>query len=389
MVNDEVTKVRVNGDGSTKTVSFAFKYSSDSSIKVYKIATDVTPEVATLQVLNTDYTVAAGSPQGGVVTFTTAPSVAEDGFVKLDEPYTQAVDIPSGGVFREEAVEAGLDKPVILCQQLREEISRSIQLPETSDIASVSFDTPVADRALVWQDDGGGAWTAVSSASNPDDAATYASAAAASATESSSYATAASASVTSAQTAQGLAEDARDEAVAAAAAALIPDPSGNDLELLRANSGGTALEYSGVKISTDGTFAAASDSLIPTQNATKTYADGLVAPSSVIYTGGTMTGATKTGYEFTHRKFGNIVFFRLVVSGTGTGTKFTVTFPFTPTVQMEFPATVAVDNGAYLLNGPWMQVTTTGVLAMYSSAPYGAWTASGVRDFHASGFFFV
>lgn len=220
MVNDEVTKVRVNGDGSTKTVIFAFKYLSDSSIKVYKIATDVTPEVATLQVLNTDYTVAAGSPQGGVVTFTTAPTVDEDGFVKLDEPYTQAVDIPSAGVFREEALEAGLDKPVLLCQQLREEVSRAIKLPETSLITSVAFGEPVADRALVWRDDGGGAWTVVSSASNPDDAATYAAAAAASAVEAAAQADLASAQVDLAEAQVTLA--ATQAGIATAAAGSVP-----------------------------------------------------------------------------------------------------------------------------------------------------------------------
>lgn len=210
MVNDEVTKVRVSGDGSTDTVDFDFKYLQESDIKVYKIDTSVTPEVATLQVLNTDYTVTAADPQGGTITFTTAPTVDEDAFVKLDAPYTQTVDIPSAGVFREEAIENGLDKTVLLCHQLREEIGRSIKLPETSSITSVSFDTPVDGRALKWRDDGSGNWTAESSASDPDDAAAYATAAAASAATASSAAS-------SAQTAQGLAEDARDAAQLAAA----------------------------------------------------------------------------------------------------------------------------------------------------------------------------
>jgi hypothetical protein len=208
MVNDEVTKVRVSGDGSTTTVPFSFKYLQDSDIKVYKINTAVTPEVATLKVLNTDYTITAGSPQGGTVTFTTAPTTDEDAFVKLDAPYTQTVDIPSAGVFREEAIENGLDKTVLLCQQLREEVGRGIQLPETSAITSVSFDTPVDGRALKWRDDGSGAWTAESSSYDPDDAGTYATAA-------EGYATSASSSATDAQAAQAAAE-------AAAASVVVP-----------------------------------------------------------------------------------------------------------------------------------------------------------------------
>lgn len=217
MVNDEVTKVRVSGDGSTDYVDFSFAYLQDSDIKVYKIDTSVTPEVATLQVLNTDYTVTAGNPQGGKITFTTAPTVDEDAFVKLDAPYTQTVDIPSAGVFREEAIENGLDKTVLLCQQLREEISRAIQLPETSSIASVSFDTPVDGRALKWRDDGSGNWTAESSASDPDDAATYADAAADSAAAAAASANAASNSASSASSDATDADTARIAAEAAAA----------------------------------------------------------------------------------------------------------------------------------------------------------------------------
>lgn len=262
MVNDAPNKVRESGNGSKTDFDFAFKYFNDTDVKVYKIDTSVTPEVATLQVLNTDYTLTSSSPQGGTVRYAVAPTSDEDSFIYPEAALTQEVDIPAAGAFREEAIENGLDKTVMLCQQLNAKIDRSILLPATTDITSLTFDDPVDGRALKFRDDGSGAWTIEASTSDPDSASAYADAAAASAVT-------AAASASDAQTAQGLAEDA--QAAAEAAAALMPDPTGNGLELLRANSGGTANEYSGVTISTDGTFASNSDAKVPTEKAVVTY----------------------------------------------------------------------------------------------------------------------
>jgi hypothetical protein len=122
------------------------------------------------------------------------------------------------------------------------------------DVGTVDFTLPtvVANRGLKWNASGTGL---ENTDGDPDDAAVYAGAAQV-------YASAAEAAKNDAEAAQAAAE---------AAAAIMPDPTGKGLQIFRANSGGTANEYSGVTISTDGTFAANSDAKVPTEKAVKTY----------------------------------------------------------------------------------------------------------------------
>lgn len=206
MVNDEDNRVRESGNGSKTDFDFAFKYFNDTDVKVYKIDTSVAPPVATLQVLNTDYTLTASSPQGGTVSYTVAPTTDEDSFIYPEAALTQEVDIPAAGAFREEAIENGLDKTVMLCQQLDAKIDRALLASATTDLTSLTIEDPVDSRALKFRDDGSGVWAIEASTTDPDLAGEAAISAAASAST-------AAASASTATTQAG---------IAAAAAASVP-----------------------------------------------------------------------------------------------------------------------------------------------------------------------
>ena len=208
--NDQSTRVRVNGGG-LSAFDFDFGYFNNTDIKVYSIDTTVDPKVATLLTLTTDYTITADAEQGGTVTLTSATeATGEDILILLDLPYTQDTDIPAGGAFREEAIENAFDKLTLLAKQNATKIDRALSLDETTPITSLVFGAPVDGRALKFNAEGSGAWSVESSAYDPDEAGTYATAAAASAAS-------AATSLSGAQAAELAAEAAQAAAEAAAA----------------------------------------------------------------------------------------------------------------------------------------------------------------------------
>ena len=209
--NDQSTRVRVNGGG-LSAFDFDFGYFNNTDIKVYSIDTTVDPEVATLLTLTTDYTITADAEQGGTVTLTSATeATGEDILILLDLPYTQDTDIPAGGAFREEAIENALDKLTLLAKQNATKIARALSLDETTSITALTFGDPVDGRALKFNDEGSGAWSVQSSAYDPDEAGTYATAAAASASS-------AATSLSGAQAAELAAEAAQTGAAASLSA---------------------------------------------------------------------------------------------------------------------------------------------------------------------------
>jgi len=154
-VVNTTSKIRANGNGSVVAFVFSFNVADETELEVSKIDTSVSPEVATLQTLTTDYTVALNTDsEGGTVTFVVAPLSTEDSFIKRVNTLDQATDIPKESNFPEESLENALDKLTKLVQQLQEQMDRALTLPETSSSSTPELPEPSTGKGLVWDANG-------------------------------------------------------------------------------------------------------------------------------------------------------------------------------------------------------------------------------------------
>ena len=151
-VEIETNKVREDGNGSKTAFDFTFPVLDETHLEVYKVVKST--GVATLQTLNTDYTVALNSSSpGGTVTYVTAPSALEESFISRVNPITQETDIPETGSLREPQVENELDNCRMIDQQLQEQIDRCPKLSLTSELSDLEIPTPEAGTYLGWNAD--------------------------------------------------------------------------------------------------------------------------------------------------------------------------------------------------------------------------------------------
>lgn len=151
-VSTDSNKIQFNGDDSTVNFPFAFPILEDTDLVViHRDASDV----PTTWVLNTDFTVSAGPwPSGGTVTATTAPATGETLTIKRVMTLTQLLDYITGGKFPSDSHEEGLDRLVMIAQQIDEILSRAVLLPETTSLSDVPLPDPVAEYFLRWNSAG-------------------------------------------------------------------------------------------------------------------------------------------------------------------------------------------------------------------------------------------
>jgi len=196
-VENEYERIRLESDGANTEYDFDFKITDESEVKVSSVvrATGVVDEVL---VLNTDYTVEISTTtEGGTVTLTTPLANTYDVLLESDMANTQTLRAGGLGVFNPAQIVAALDRTVRLIQQVVEKTARTLRLPDTTEIGGYSLEipTPEANKLIGWNSDGDALENKV--AVDADVASSCAS------------------SKTAAQTAQGLAEDARDAAIVA------------------------------------------------------------------------------------------------------------------------------------------------------------------------------
>lgn len=130
------------GNGSVHTYSFAFKVLDTSHLAVV----EATPAgVESTLVLASDYTVLLNEDQeatpGGTATrvVETVPTALPLNYrwtILSAAPYSQTMDLPSGGPFSAVVVENGLDNLEIQVQQVVETLERAVQVPPTSSETS-------------------------------------------------------------------------------------------------------------------------------------------------------------------------------------------------------------------------------------------------------------
>ena len=255
-VQNTTAKIREDGDAVKSVFSFPFKLFTESDIEVSTIIKST--GVATLKVLNTDYTVSINAiTEGGTITYiTTVPSALEEFFATRVVTDTQPTDIPNVGSIRESQIETPLDRRTMVSQQQQEQIDRALLLVPGSTFSSITVPDPVEGKGLLWEND-----VLINSDDDLNDIVSDATAqavlAAASAAAAATSATAASTAQTAAETAQTAAETAQTAAETAQTAAELAETNAETAETNAAASA-VAAATSATNAATSATAAAAS-----------------------------------------------------------------------------------------------------------------------------------
>ena len=146
-ISTTIVKNSYSGDGSTTTFSYTFKVLANSDLTVI-IRSALGTE--TTKTLNTHYTITGvGDAAGGSITFTAGniPTATETVVLIRDTTQTQAIDYVANDPFPAESHEEGLDRSVILSQEIQEEVDRSIKLSRTNTMTNTEFTVGPTDRA--------------------------------------------------------------------------------------------------------------------------------------------------------------------------------------------------------------------------------------------------
>lgn len=203
----EYTPLLVPADGVTTDYDCEFVVQTAADLAVALVLqadeTDVTG-----QTLGVDYTVSINASTGKpTISFLTPPAGTYNVSGRRVVDIAQTVNIPAGGLFREQQIENALDRIVMMIQQVEEAVSRAFLISEY-----ITDDVPTLDTIAAADD----------------------------------YAQAAEDARDEAQLAQAAAE-------AAAAGVNLPSiDSGDAGKLIVVNAGGTAYEISGLPVLTTG-----------------------------------------------------------------------------------------------------------------------------------------
>lgn len=208
-VTSTVNKHRYEGDSIIASFDYDFKITDKSEIKVVLVDKTVTPATETTLTVDTDYTVSGvGVDAGGSVAYpVSGTKLAANQFIVLKPNYAfnQPDSLRDQGGFSPEVHEGLFDRVVMLCKQLKEEVTRAVSLSDASEDDAATLLQKIEDA------DG--------------------------------YATAAQTAQTAAETAQGAAETAQTAAEAAAAGVTLPSiVSGDALKFPRVKSDETGYE---------------------------------------------------------------------------------------------------------------------------------------------------
>lgn len=145
-------RIDYTGNGSVSTYSYTFKIFAATDL-VVTVANTATPPVETTLALGVDYTVTGvlGS-SGGSISLVNASQAwltggdLTNGYhltIQRVCPLTQITDIRNQGAFFPEIHEDTFDRLVMLCQQLQEQLSRSLVIPITLDSAEFDPSLPM------------------------------------------------------------------------------------------------------------------------------------------------------------------------------------------------------------------------------------------------------
>lgn len=119
-----------NGNGSTTNFGFNFRVLNASHIRVIRTVSGVETTLA----LGPDYSVnGVGADQGGEIVMSVAPVSGSTITIVRDVPFVQETDLVNQGPYYAETIEGALDLGVMRDQQLAERMSRAIMVPVSSE----------------------------------------------------------------------------------------------------------------------------------------------------------------------------------------------------------------------------------------------------------------
>lgn len=138
---------------------FAFKIFKDTDLKVFLIDPETQEETAL--VLGVDYEVKISriSDGGSIELYTSHPGYQLYAYRELE--LIQPEEVPTEGYFPESTIEDAFDRGIMISQQLKEILNRSIKIKgflESKDInpngIDVELPIPVANKILMWDGNG-------------------------------------------------------------------------------------------------------------------------------------------------------------------------------------------------------------------------------------------
>jgi len=140
-------------DGVTVTFAFSWKVWETSEVKVIlRVVADGSETTLTEGTAAGTYSVTLSSsvPSAGSITTVTTYSALYEIVIKANFPETQEIDYGEGDKFPAESHEEALDRGVRLVQQLGEQLSRALLLPESSIYENFVLPEPEANKVLAW-----------------------------------------------------------------------------------------------------------------------------------------------------------------------------------------------------------------------------------------------
>jgi len=146
-ISSTTVKNSYSGDGSTTTFSYTFKIFAESDLQVIIRSST---GIETTKTITTHYTITGvGASGGGSVIFTAGniPSATETVVLRRNVPQTQSIDYIANDPFPAESHEEGLDRSMMVAQQIQEELGRAIKLSKTNTMTSTEFTTSASNRA--------------------------------------------------------------------------------------------------------------------------------------------------------------------------------------------------------------------------------------------------
>lgn len=165
-----------DGNNVTTAFPFTFKVFSESDVVVVKTDPD---DIETTLTLTTHYTVSLNADQdaspGGTVTLPSALPTNYKLTLTSDVPTLQAVELANLGGFYPAVINAALDRLTIFCQELAEELARSVKVPisSTTDPDALVASVTVSEAAAAASAAAAAASAAAAAAAVPSGALGY------------------------------------------------------------------------------------------------------------------------------------------------------------------------------------------------------------------------
>lgn len=149
-LSSETSRVSYNGDGSTPTFSVPFKYLAKSDIKAVHVST---LGAQTTWVLDTHYTLTAPGDTG-TLTPTTTPATGEKLVIYRDPSTLQPLDLVANDAQPSESLETAFDRAVMICQRVKDLVTRAFRLTDGDTSGAALTVTPEANTVLGWDASG-------------------------------------------------------------------------------------------------------------------------------------------------------------------------------------------------------------------------------------------